>query len=80
MIFLQSNWIIGFVLAYVFFMMGRYDAQNSSRGNHGPLWALASILITVGVIQLFGGGWLFVLVAQVLLFVAITAFRALVEK
>ena len=78
--FLQSNWIIGFVLAYTYFMMGRDDAQNSSRRNHGPLWALASILITVAVIEGFGGGWLIVVIAQVLLFAAITAWRVIFEK
>lgn len=80
MIFLQPNWILGFVFAYTYFMIGRYEAQSSPRRNHGPFWALASILITVAVIEGFGGGWLSVIVSQVLLFVAITGWRVVFEK
>ncbi|HEU4603806.1 MAG TPA: hypothetical protein VFS24_17655 [Steroidobacteraceae bacterium] len=80
MIFLQSNWILGFVFAYTYFAMGRHEAQNSSRRNHGPFWALASTLITVAVILGLGGGWLSVVIAQILLFVAITGWRVVFEK
>jgi hypothetical protein len=79
-IFLQPNWIVGFVFAYFYFMGGRHDARQSNRRNNGPFWALASILVTVAVVQGLGGGWLLVVVGQTLLFVAITLWRLLVEK
>jgi hypothetical protein len=68
------------VFAYTYFMMGRHDAQSSSRRNHGLFWALASIIVTVAVIEGFGGGWLSVVVSQILLFVAITGWRVAFEK
>lgn len=80
MIFLQSNWIVGFVFAWFYFMGGRYDALHGNRRNHGPFWALASILVTVAVVQGLGGGWLLVVVGQLLLFAAITLWRLFAEK
>ena len=80
MVFLQSNWIIGFVCAYTWFMMGRHEAQTTSRRNSGPLWALASILITVVIIQGFAGGWALVVFSQILLFLAISVWRVAFEK
>lgn len=78
--FLEASWILGLVSAYTYFMMGRYEAQNSSRANHGPVWALLSILLTVAVIEGLAGGWQAVLVAQVLFFAAITGWRFLFDK
>lgn len=80
MIFLTPAWILGFVFAYIYFLMGRHEAQEGARPNHGPYWSLASFLITVAVIQAFGGGALVVVVCQVLLFTGITLWRVMSEK
>lgn len=80
MIFLTPAWILGFVFAYVYFLMGRQEAQDGTRPNHGPYWALASFLITVAVIQAFGGGALLVVVCQILLFAGITFWRVVSDK
>ena len=68
------------MFAYVYFMGGRHEALHSNRRNNGPFWALASILVTVAVVQGLGGGWLLVVVGQVFLFVAITLRGLLIEK
>jgi hypothetical protein len=73
--FLEPNWIVGFVFAYCYFMGGRLETRQSARGNPGPFWALASILVTALAIQGLGGGVFFVILGQVLLFVAITLWR-----
>ena len=80
MMFLHPNWIIGFVFAYCFWMGGGLEARQSGRRNPGPYWALASILVTAGVIQGLGGGVFFVILAQALLFIAIAAWRVTFEK
>ena len=80
MIFLQANWIMGFVCAYFYFMGGRFDALHGNRRNHGPWWALASILVTVAAIQGLEAGWLLVLLSQFLLLVAVTIWRVVAEK
>lgn len=69
MIFLQANWIVGHVCAYVYFVGGQFDARHGNRRNHGPWWDLASILVTVAVIQLMNAGWLLVPFSQPLLLV-----------
>lgn len=79
-IFLQANWIVGLVCAYIYFAGGRLDARHGNRRNDGPWWALASILVTVAVIQLMNAGWLLVLFSQILLLVGITIWRVVVEK
>jgi hypothetical protein len=78
-IFLQANWIVGFVFAYVYFMGGKFEAKHGRR-NHGPYWALASIIVTAVVIQGLHGGAFLVIVGQVLLFIAITLWRMKFEK
>ena len=79
-IFLQANWIIGLVCAYIYFVGGRFDAHHGNRKNHGPWWALASVLVTVAVIQVLDAGWILVLFFQLLLLAAITVWRLVVEK
>jgi hypothetical protein len=80
MIFLQANWIVGFVFAYCYFMGGKLETRQSGRRSPGPYWALASILVTAVVIQGLAGGVLLVVVGQALLFVAITLWRMKFEK
>jgi len=79
-IFLQANWIVGLVCAYICFVGGRFDARHGNRRNDGPWWALASILVTVAAIQLMGAGWVLVLFSQLGLLVAITMWRVIAEK
>jgi hypothetical protein len=71
---------VGFVFAYFYFMGGRLDAKHGERRNHGPLWALASMLITAFAIEGLGGGWLLVIIGQIALFVGITLWRVIYEK
>lgn len=81
MIFLQPNWIIAFVCAYIFFAGGRLEARGgsletrSSSRDNGILWAGLSIAISALVIRI-GGGWVYVLLAQAGLFVGIGIYRA----
>jgi hypothetical protein len=78
--FLQANWIVGFVSAWFYFMGGRHEAIHGGRPNYGPVWALASILMTVAAIQGLNGGWLLVVLGQIVLFAGIAVWRALVEN
>jgi hypothetical protein len=78
--FMTANWILGFACAWLFFAMGRHEARNGDAADRGIWWALASILVTVAVIQGFGVGWFLVLACQVLLYVAIAVGRVLLEK
>jgi hypothetical protein len=48
--------------------------------NPGPLWALLSILVTVGVIEGLGRGVFFVILGQLALFIGITAWRVKFDK
>ena len=82
MIFLQTNWIIAFVCAYTFLRAGRLEAGGSSlearsgSRDNGILWAGLSIATSALVIQVFGGGWFLVVLAQAGLFVGIGGYRA----
>lgn len=80
MTFLTPNWIVGFVFAYCFFMGGKMEAKQTNGRHPGLFWVLASIIVTAGVIQGLGGGVAMVIVGQVLLFIAIAAWRATFEK
>ena len=78
MIFLQPNWIIAFVCAYTFYGAGRFEARDGARDN-AILWAGLSIATSALVIQEFQGGWIYVLLAQVGLFIGIGIYRSLRE-
>jgi hypothetical protein len=78
MTFLQSNWILAFVFAVVLYGSGKLEAQNGMR--NGLLWGALSITVSVLVIAVLGGGWLFEVLAQLGLFVGIGALRALPEQ
>lgn len=79
MIFLQPNWLIGFVCAFVFYGAAEMEAPAGRRGN-AILWAGLSIALSALVIHVFGSGWFLVLVAQAVLFVGIGVVRALRES
>lgn len=80
MIFLQTNWIIAFVCAFIFFGAGKQDAGMPGGRNHSFLWAGLSIGVSALVIHLLGAGWILVLVAQCGLFAAIGVIRALRDR
>jgi hypothetical protein len=75
--FLQSSWILAFVFAIALYGSGKLESHDGMR--KGLLWATLSIAISVLVIQLCGGDWLFELLAQIGLFVGIAAVRTLHE-
>ncbi|HEX3844489.1 MAG TPA: hypothetical protein VHV80_09020 [Steroidobacteraceae bacterium] len=79
MIFLQPSWVLAFVCAYVLYGAGQFEARDGARNNR-MLWAGLSIALSAGVIQVFRGSWLSVLLAQAGLFVGIGIFRALRES
>jgi hypothetical protein len=78
--FIQPNILIAAVFAYTWFVGGKMDAKDSGRPNHGPYWALASIIISALLIKFLGAGVLLVIGGQVLLFVGITLWRVTFEK
>lgn len=80
MIFLQPNWIIAFVCAFVFFGAGKQNVGIPGGRNQSFLWTGLSIGVSALAIQLFGAGWILVLVAQCGLFVAIAIFRSSRER
>lgn len=80
MIFLQTNWILAFVCAFTFFNAGRFEAQHGARSDPAMWWALMSIIASAIVIQLFGAGWILVLLTQVGLFIGITIYRVLRDR
>ena len=77
MIFLQPNWIIAFVCAFVFFGAGKQNATIGGGRNLSFLWAGLSIAVSALVIRFFNAGWVLVLVSQALLFVGIGVFRTM---
>jgi len=79
MIFLQTNWIIAFVCAFVLYGAGKTEAREAGR-NAGLLWAGLSIAVSALLIQFFGAGWILVLVGQAALFAGIGIFRAMRDK
>ncbi len=75
MIFLQTNWIIAFVCAFVLFGAGKAEAREAGR-YAGLLWAALSIAVSALLIRFFGAGWFLVIIGQVALFAGIAIFRA----
>ena len=75
MIFLQPNWIIAFVCAFVLYGAGKAEAREAGR-NAGLLWAALSIVVSALLIRFFGAGWFLVIVGQVVLSAGIAVFRA----
>jgi hypothetical protein len=79
MIFLQTNWIIAFVCAFVLYGAGKAEARDAGR-YAGLLWAGLSIAVSALLIRFLGAGWLLVLVGQAALFAGIAIFRAMRSK
>ena len=80
MIFLQTNWIIAFVCAFVLYGAGKQNATLPGGGDYGLLWAGLSIAVSALAIHVFGGGWIFVLQSQPGLGAGIAIFRVLRER
>lgn len=76
MIFLQPNWIIAFVCAFVFYGAGKQNANIAGGKNHSVLWTGLSIAVSALAIHIFSAGWILVLGAQFGLFLAIGIFRS----
>jgi hypothetical protein len=79
MIFLQTNWILAFVCAFVFFGAGKAEAKGGGP-DHGFLWAGLSVATSAVLIQFFETGWFLVLLGQAGLFVGIGIFRAMRDR
>jgi len=80
MIFLQPNWILAFVCAFIFFAAGKQNVGLDGGKNFSFLWAGLSIAVSALVIRFLGAGWVLVLVSQAVLFFAIGAVRAMSDK
>ena len=77
MFYLQPNWILAFVFAFVFFGAGKQNAGIDGGKNFSFLWAGLSIAVSALVIRFFNAGWVLVLVSQFILFVGIGVFRSM---
>ena len=75
---LGSPVLLALVCAMTFLAAGAHEARQSG-SNPGPLWALASMLVSALMLWALGLGWGALLVAQVGLFFAIGLVRALRE-
>ena len=72
---LNSPALLAGVFAFFFWRAGDYEARQGGR-NFGVLWAVISVVVSVIVLVPLQGTWGVLLVAQVLLFFGIGAFRA----
>jgi hypothetical protein len=79
MIFLQTNWILAFVCAFVLYGAGKAEAREAGPYT-GLLWAGLSIAVSALLIRFLGAGWFLVIVGQAALFVGIGLFRAMRDK
>jgi len=70
---------IALVFATVFLKGGEQEARMG-RSNHGVLWAALSVLVSVLVVVVIGRGGIWLIAAQLTLFVAIGAVRAHWER
>ena len=64
---------LAFVVAFAIF----YHRAAESEGESGVLWAILSVLISVGTLFCLGWGWLGAFLGQGLLFLGIGVYRAL---
>jgi hypothetical protein len=64
----------------VFYGAGKQNASIPGGSNQSLFWTGLSIAVSALVIQVFGAGWILVLVAQVALFVAIGIFRSFRDR
>lgn len=79
MIFYQSNWLMAFVCASLFFAMAVQEARGRGDTSSavGLLWFGLSMAASAATINWFDGGWIAVLVAQLAQFIGIAIFRVL---
>lgn len=77
---LDTAVILAVVSAITFFAMGKYEAEHGAKRNNGFLWALLSIIASIAVFKGLKGGWLMLLGAQIVIFVAIAVWRVVAER
>jgi hypothetical protein len=58
------------VSAFFFYCAAKFE------GTSGALWGVLSVVVSLGVFYLLHGSFMLVLLGQVVLFIAITVFRA----
>ena len=75
MALLGSPALLAAVFAFFFWRAGDYEARQGGR-NFGVAWAVASVVVSVIMLVPMQATWGALLVAQVLLFFGIGAFRA----
>ena len=73
---LGNEWVLALVCVVTFYGAGEHEGRFGGH-NHGTLWAALSIALSAIVVLLFKGTWMYLLISQVLLFVAIGVVRAL---
>ena len=71
---LGSEWVLALVCVLTFFGAGRHEARFGGH-DHGVLWAVLSIAVSALVVLVLGGGWGWLLIAQIALFLVIGAIR-----
>ena len=76
---LGNEWVLALVCVLVFFGAGRQEARFGGH-DHAALWAGLSIALSAVVVLVLHGTWGWLLFAQVMLFIAIGAFRAWRER
>jgi hypothetical protein len=79
MIFLQTNWILAFVCAFIFFGAGKAEAKGGGP-DHGLLWSASSVATSAVLIKFLDAGWILVLLGQVGMFVGIGIIRAMRDR
>ena len=72
---LHSPALLAAVFAFFFWRAGDYEARHGGR-NFGMPWAVLSVIVSVIVVVPLHGTWGVLLIAQVVLFFGIGAFRA----
>ena len=78
--FLKANWVIGFACMGIFYAMGKLEAADRRRKDHGLLWAALSLSVSAAVIHFLGAGWGYVLLSQIALLAAITVVRVWLDQ
>ena len=73
---LGNEWVLALVCVLTFYGAGAHEGRFGGH-DHGALWAALSIAVSAVVVLLFGGTWLYLLLAQVGLFIGIGVLRAL---
>ena len=73
---LGNEWVLALVCVLTFYGAGAHERRFGGH-DHGVLWAALSIAVSAVVVLLFGGTWLYLLLAQVGLFIGIGVVRAL---